>query len=76
MPNLIMMVDTDSGYPVNTDEIRYGLRVSVLAAACAPLIRTPQALEFVGPKAFGYPDVEYVEISEYVEYDSVLKLYA
>ncbi|XP_014678133.1 PREDICTED: uncharacterized protein LOC106817941 isoform X1 [Priapulus caudatus] len=76
VPNLIMMVDTDSGEPVNTDEICYGLRVSVLSAASAPIIRTPRALEFVGPKAFGYEDVEYVEISDYVEYGSVLQEYA
>lgn len=71
-----MMVDTDSGEPINTDEIRYGLRVSVISAASAPLIRTPQALEFVGPKAFGYDDVEYVEISKYVEQGSVIDQYA
>ena len=30
-----------------------GLRVSVIAIPCSPLLTTPEALEVVGPRAFG-----------------------
>jgi len=45
--------------PLQTEDLRYGLRVAVLGLPCAPLLRTEQALAVVGPQAFGYHDVTY-----------------
>jgi DUF917 family protein len=58
VPDLISLVDSDTGRPISTEETRYGLRVSVLGLPCTPLLRTTQALTVVGPRAFGY-DVDY-----------------
>jgi DUF917 family protein len=58
VPDLISLVDSDTGRPISTEETRYGLRVSVLGLPCTPLLRTAQALAVVGPRAFGY-DVDY-----------------
>ena len=58
VPDLICMVDLESGQPITTEVLRYGLRVAVLGLPCHPLLSTPEALAVIGPQAFGY-DLEY-----------------
>ena len=53
------------GQPLQTEELRYGLRVSVVGLPAHPLLRTPEALAVVGPRAFGYADVEYRLLGPY-----------
>ncbi|XP_035686666.1 uncharacterized protein LOC118422916 [Branchiostoma floridae] len=66
VPDLITIVDADSGTPIATEEQRYGLRVAVLVLPAPPLLCTPEALQVVGPQAFGYPeDVIYSPVGEY-----------
>ena len=68
VPELITIVDDDTGEPITTEMVRYGLRVSVLVLPIPDIMKTPKALEVVGPKAFGYPsDVKYKTIAEYRE---------
>ena len=57
MPDLIVVLDADDGAPLSTDMLRYGQRIAVLALPAHPLLKTPEALDVVGPAAFGYPDV-------------------
>jgi DUF917 family protein len=57
-PDLIIVVDTLTGEPVNTEGLRFGLRVSVIGAPCDERWRTPAGLELVGPRYFGY-DIDY-----------------
>ncbi|WP_072314914.1 DUF917 domain-containing protein [Agrococcus sp. Marseille-P2731] len=59
VPDLITIVDAETGHAISTELLRFGQRVSVLAWACDPLWRTPRGLELAGPAAFGY-DVPYV----------------
>lgn len=47
------------GRPIQTEEMRYGLRLSVVALPAHPLLRSAEALKVVGPAAFGYSDVDY-----------------
>jgi DUF917 family protein len=54
VPDLICCLDSSSGEAVATEDMRYGLWVSVLLLPAHPLLRTPAALEVVGPAAFGY----------------------
>jgi DUF917 family protein len=54
VPDLITVVETETGTPVSTDILRPGLRVTVLGLPCSPLLRTQQALKSVDPVAFGY----------------------
>ncbi len=42
---------------------RPGQRVDVLSLAADPLQRSPEGLEWVGPRAFGY-DLEYVSLHD------------
>jgi uncharacterized protein len=59
VPDLIVLLDADTGHAITTDVLRYGQRVAILAMPCHPLLRTERALEVVGPQAFGLKDVEF-----------------
>jgi len=61
VPDLICVLDTDTGEPVTTELLRYGLRVTVLVAPCDPRWRSPEGLALAGPAYFGY-DHEYVPV--------------
>ncbi|MEU6040649.1 DUF917 domain-containing protein [Actinomadura sp. NPDC047616] len=61
VPDLICVLETDSGEPVTTEGLRYGFRVSVIGAPCDPRWRTAAGLDLVGPRYFGY-DHDYVPV--------------
>lgn len=63
VPDLIIMLDSETGEPITTEDMRYGFRVSVIAAPCDLRWREPAALEIVGPRYFGY-EIDYVPIEE------------
>jgi DUF917 family protein len=54
VPDLITLVDSERGTPITTEVVRYGLRVTVLGIPAPPQLTTEQALQYVGPQAFGY----------------------
>ncbi|KAH3756662.1 Hydantoin utilization protein A [Pelomyxa schiedti] len=54
VPDLICILESSTGTPIFTEELKYGLRVSVIVLPCHPLYRTEKALRLVGPQAFGY----------------------
>jgi len=59
VPDLIVLLDVDTGYPITTEVLRYGQRVAVVAIPCHDLLRTARALDVVGPAAFGYPEIAF-----------------
>jgi hypothetical protein len=63
VPDLVVILDVDSGHAITTDVLRYGQRVAILGLPCHPLLRTPQALAVVGPQAFGLAGVEFRPLS-------------
>ncbi|GAB2830306.1 DUF917 domain-containing protein [Actinocorallia aurea] len=63
VPDLITVVDAQTGDAISTESLRYGQRVSVLAWACHPLWRTLRGLDTAGPRAFGY-DLDYVPVED------------
>ncbi|MCO5221617.1 MAG: DUF917 domain-containing protein [Thermomicrobiales bacterium] len=65
-PDLITILDSESGHAITTESLRYGFRVAVLGMPCDPRWRTPGGLELAGPRYFGY-DVDYVPIEERAE---------
>ncbi|KAF7552726.1 hypothetical protein G7Z17_g4114 [Cylindrodendrum hubeiense] len=52
-PDLITVIDSHSGTALATHELRYGLRVAVIAMPAHPLWMTKAGLEAGGPQAFG-----------------------
>jgi DUF917 family protein len=57
-PDLICVLETDTGEPVTTEAMRYGNRVTVVGIPGDPRWITPAGLELVGPRYFGY-DCDY-----------------
>lgn len=53
-PDLIMVLDHESGEPITTEGLRYGQRVRVIAAPGDERWHSPAAIEMVGPRYFGY----------------------
>jgi DUF917 family protein len=62
VPDLICLVDEDSAEPITTEIVRYGLRVVVLGIPAPAMLKTAEALAVVGPRAFGYDDVDYIPL--------------
>ncbi len=63
VPDLITVLDYETGEPITTEGLRYGFRTVILGMPCTPKWRTPEGLRLVGPRYFGY-DVEYVPVEE------------
>lgn len=62
-PDLICALDADGGLPVTTEQLRYGLAVNMIGLACDPQWSTPEGLELVGPRYFGY-EHDYVPLKQ------------
>ena len=77
VPDLICVLDRGSGRALGVPDFKYGFRVVVLGITCSPRwTNTPKGLEIGGPKAFGYDNVEYRPLGEYVKPQSVLEEYS
>jgi len=57
-PELICVLDSETGEAIGTETIRYGQRITVILLPAAEVFLTPRGLEHVGPRAFGY-DIDF-----------------
>ena len=53
VPDLICVLEAETAEPITTEAIRYGQRVKVMVVSTPEIMRTPEALEVFGPRAFG-----------------------
>jgi len=53
-PDLICVLDSDTGEALGSEVIRYGQRVTVIALPSCDLFMSEAGLRHVGPEAFGY----------------------
>ncbi|TCP29587.1 hypothetical protein EV207_10941 [Scopulibacillus darangshiensis] len=53
-PDLICTLDADTGTPITTEGLRYGVRCAVIGIPCHEKWRTNKGLETCGPGYFGY----------------------
>lgn len=58
VPDLICILAADTAEPITTESLRYGQRVKVISISPPEIMRTPEALEVFGPRAFGL-DISY-----------------
>lgn len=58
VPELICILEADSGEPITTESMRYGQRVQVVGITPPEIMRTAEALRVFGPRAFGF-DIDY-----------------
>lgn len=63
VPDLITIVDYETGTPINAERLRYGQRVSVFATGCPEFYRSEAALKVVAPRCFGF-DIDYVPLEK------------
>ncbi|WP_343229018.1 hypothetical protein [Rhizobium setariae] len=57
-PDLLTLLEADSGNSVTADSLKYGLRLLAIAFPCNEQWRTPEGIALVGPRYFGY-DIDY-----------------
>lgn len=62
VPDLITVLDRETGDPVRTEALRYGARVKVLGIPTPEIMRTDAALEVWGPETFGI-DAEFIPLA-------------
>jgi DUF917 family protein len=63
VPDVISVLDANSGDAISTERLRYGQRVTVIAFPSDPMWTTPDGLALVGPGAFDY-DFDYAPVTE------------
>jgi len=61
VPDLVMIVDTETAHAIPTERLAYGQRVSVIACSAPRQLTSQEALDVVGPKGFGL-DVPYTSV--------------
>lgn len=62
-PDMISVLDMETGKAITTENLHYGQRVSVIAYPCDPKWRTSKGISVVGPKYFGY-SLEYQKVEQ------------
>ncbi len=62
VPDLICTVDNERYEPVLTEDLKFGIRLSVLVVPSVPEMMTETAMKVVGPACFRYPDVVFKPI--------------
>jgi hypothetical protein len=62
-PDLIAIVDSETGEPIRTDIMKYGYRGSIILIPAHERMRTPKGIQLFGPGYFGY-DMDYVPVEE------------
>lgn len=53
VPDLISILDRESGEPLTAEMLAYGQRVKVLGFSADPMLCTPESLKVLGPRCFG-----------------------
>lgn len=54
VPDLLVLLDAESGRAVASESVRYGLRLRLVGMPAPAALKTEVALRVVGPAAFGY----------------------
>ena len=60
-PDLLAVLDSETGMPITTEGMRYGQRVTIVGIPCDPIWRTERGLELAGPRYFGW-EIDYVPV--------------
>ncbi len=60
-PDLIILLDEDSGLPILSERLRYGVRVVALGVPANAKWRTPRGIEVAGPRYFNY-DTDFIAV--------------
>lgn len=73
VPDLVCLIDAQSGEAVGTPEYRYGLLVVVLGIAASDRwTGSERGIEIGGPKGFGFDHLKFEPLGKYTEPKSVI----
>lgn len=61
-PDLIVLLEENSGTPLASEALRYGLQAVLVALPAPDIWRTEEGLKLVGPRRFGY-EIDYCPIA-------------
>lgn len=61
VPDLITVLDSETGEHIGTDRLRYGQRVTVMLVRAPAMWRTARGLSLLGPRGYGI-DCDYVPV--------------
>ena len=53
VPDIISVLDSESAQTITTEQLKYGQRVKVVSVGAPSVLRSKEALEILGPSAFG-----------------------
>lgn len=53
VPDLIAILDRESGEPLTAESLSYGQRVKVIGCGADPILRRPESLKVLGPRRHG-----------------------
>ncbi|KAL4886062.1 hypothetical protein BJY04DRAFT_213599 [Aspergillus karnatakaensis] len=77
VPDLIAVLDAETGSGLGTPEYKYGLKVMIIAIAASPRwTDTERGMALGGPGSMGFGDVDYVPIGKYSKPRSVIAAFA
>jgi DUF917 family protein len=62
-PDLIIVVDSTTGEPITNTDLVEGMDISVIGMRCDDQYRTPEGIDLVGPKHYGF-DIEFTPIED------------
>ncbi|MEA1965180.1 MAG: DUF917 domain-containing protein [Candidatus Aerophobetes bacterium] len=62
-PDLIAILDPETGEPIRTDIMKYGYRGSIILIPAHERMRTDKGIAVFGPRHFGY-DLDYIPVEE------------
>lgn len=63
-PDLICVVDLETGEPIPNPKMRNAGKVAVLAMRCKPQLREERIKDVLCPHYFGFEDIDYVPVEE------------
>lgn len=69
-PDLITILDNETGEPIRTDIMKYGYRGSILLIPAHERMRTENGLKLFGPSHFGY-DEQFTPVEELVNKEAL-----
>ncbi|KAJ5090045.1 hypothetical protein N7532_008729 [Penicillium argentinense] len=76
VPDLIAVIDAETGAGLGTPEYKFGLKVVIIAIAASPhWTDSERGMELGGPGSMGFDEVEYVPIGKYSKPRSVIDVF-
>ncbi|KAJ5634381.1 hypothetical protein N7528_002223 [Penicillium herquei] len=76
VPDLIAVIDAETGSGLGTPEYKYGLKVVIIAIAASPRwTDTERGMQLGGPGSMGFDEVKYTPIGKYSKPRSVIEVF-